>query len=229
MQATATERRDLYTLAGVGGLLVAVLILTFAVVGTAHGLAFAFEIREGGSIRPWIERVHAQPVAWRFVTACLSLGFGAMLVTAFAVYRLLDPGRWQRHLFLCGYLIGVPTVMNTFLSHYALMYQIGRSPSPASDQLALVAEISMQEWILAASRFGPFFIVVLGTGVMAWCALRDRLLPPWLCWWGMACGAAALLQLFSGFWSPLRYFTLGAGPPHMLWFGVAGAALLRRR
>lgn len=84
---------------------------------------------------------------------------------------------------------------------------------------------------MAAGRLALWapFVVAVGTGFLAWSGLRERLLPGWLGVWGMACGAAAFLQLFGGLWKPLRFLALGAGPPHMLWFALVGVTLLLRR
>lgn len=221
--------RSLQTLAGVAGALVGPLVLTFAIVGDSIGVAFVPEVVRGGSVRPWMDSVRAAPLLSRLLVISLTLGFGAMFVSAFAWFHLLERGRWPKYVSLCGYLVGVPLAITTFAQNYTLMRHLVVAPESELAGLEVQAALTQHRWLVVSGQFGPFLVVVLGTGMLAWSALREARLPAWVCYAGLACAAMAFLQLFQGLVPALAVFSVGAGPFNMAWFSVMGIALLLRR
>lgn len=227
--SSSPNHRHLVTLAGIAGLLVGPFVLTFAFVGEASGLAFAPDVLSGGPIEPWVDAVRSADSRWLLVMSCAALGFTSMLVSAIACLRLLTQKNWQTYLSFAGYVAGIPVALSTFAAQASIMLQLRVSSEPVSEALLTLAKASMIRFILVAAFYGPVLIVVLGTGCLSWCLLREGLVPRWVSGLGLACAVMAFLQLFSGTLPALAVFGIGAGPLHMLWFSILGGSLLLRR
>ena len=226
---SSSSSRPPQTLAGLAGLLVGPFVLTFAFVGGATGLSFSFGVMTGGSIEPWVDAVRSADWTWMLVTACIALGFTSMLISGIACLRLIAQDHWQKYLSFAGYVTGIPVALSAFAAQASTMFHLRLSPEPVPAQLLALAEASMIRFILVSKFYGPALVVVLGSGCLSCCLLREGLVPRWVSWLGLACATMAFLQMFSGLLPALAIFGLGAGPLHMLWFSILGASLLLRR
>jgi hypothetical protein len=72
-----------------------------------------------------------------------------------------------------------------------------------------------------------FFVIVLGTAMMAWAALRSAVVPRWICFWLMTCGVLVFLSLWNPLVPALGIFGIFA-PLQMLGYVMPGVSLLRR-
>lgn len=227
----AVFERHMRTVAGVAGTLVAPFVLTFAIVGGSTGVAFAPDVAEGGSVLPWMDAVRASPVAARLVVISLSLGFASMFLAGFGLFQLLDRTRWQKYVAQAGHLIGIPVAIGAFAEYYTMISRILVVPegSPAASMLEAQAGLAQHQWALVSTIFGPSLVVVLGTGLFAWCAWQERLIPAWLGLWGILCSLSAFIYLFWEVFPVPPIFGLGAGPANMVWYTLVGLTLLRRR
>lgn len=230
MQDRQTNKH-LHVLGGVSGICVGLFVLSFAFIATGHELAFVRDLGSRESVDGWLRNVYANYQLFVAASILLILGFGSMFVSAFSVFNILGRNEWRKYVSISGYVIGVTVAISnatSFLStgmQMVTMREAGLDPG-SSVYAALLFEL--REQIVTASMIGPLFVVVLGTGFMAWAAKRAKLLPAWLCYWGMACAVMALLYQFRGWLPFLGIAGLGAGPLHMLWFAVMGVGLLYR-
>lgn len=217
-------------MAGIAGILVGAFILTFAVVASSHKLFLFYDVFEGGSVEPWIESVLASPSLSRFIMVLPMLGFSCMFIVAIVLYQYIAENSWQKNLSLVGYAIGIPVVVGMFMAHLSLMNQVLvlYGGSQATDaQLQSIIAVRLHFFGLTNIILAPFFVIIVGTPMMAWAALKAGALPRWLCIWLMTCGALVLIS-FAGFWIPvLQIASLGA-PLHMLGIVMVGVTLLRR-
>lgn len=230
MSTTPPLSRSLLRMAGIAGILVGVFILTFAVVAGSHKIFFFDQIFEGGSVEPWIDSVMASPSLSRFIMVLPMLGFSCMFLVAIVLYQYIPENSWQKNLAIVGYAIGVPVVVGMFMVHLSLMNEIlllyGKSPA-TDGQLQIVTAVRLHFFSVTNHILGPFFVIVIGTSMMAWAAQKAGALPRWICIWLMTCGALLVVS-FVGFWVPaLRLASFGA-PLHMVGFVMLGVTLLRR-
>jgi hypothetical protein len=221
---------SLLWMAGIAAILAGVFIISFAVIGTSNKLFFYFEVLEGGSVVPWIQNVQASPSVARFIMALPVLGFSCFLLVAIVLYQYIQETSWQKNLSMAAYLIGVPVTILMWTLQLSLMNYVllnyGKSPE-MNVQVEGLASYILYFFHAINEVFGPLFIIVLGTAMMAWAALKAGVLPKWLCYWAMACGVLLLLSFISVINPAFRILSFAA-PLHMLWFIVLGIVLWRR-
>ncbi len=216
--------------AGIAGILVGVFILTFAVVADGNNIFLFDDVFSGASVEPWIQNVLASPNLSKFIMLLPVAGFSCMFVVAIVLYQYIPENSWQKNLSLAGYAIGVPVAVVVFMSQLSLMNEIlllyGKSPA-MDVQLQALSSVRLHFFNLSNLIIAPVFIIICGTGMMAWAALKADALPKWICIWWMVCTVLVFIS-FGGLWFPvLRIAGLGA-PLHMLGFLMAGVILLKR-
>ncbi len=227
MHSTSTPAPVL-RLGGIAGILAGLLVLSFAITSSSKGLLFFQDVYSGGSVVPWIQNVMASPSLSRFIMVIPVAGFTCFLITGVVLYQYIGERNWQKNLGLVGYSIGVPFTMALWVMQLSLMNHVlllyGKSPETDA-QIARHASFILYLFQISNDIFGPLFIIVLGSGMMAWAALKVGALPKWLCYWGMACGV--LLALSFLFTVNPAFGLLGlAAPLHMVWFILVGGFLL---
>ena len=230
LQSEISIDKGLLRMAGIAGILVGVFILTFAIVGESNKILFFDPVFEGGSVEPWIRNIQASPSLARFITVLPILGFSCMFVVSVVLYRYIPENSWQKNLSIVGYAIGVPVAVVTFASHLSLIDEVLLlyGGSEAMDgRLEAIASVRLYYFGVINHVIGPFFVVIIGTSMMAWAALKKGTLPKWICIWLMSCGALVSIS-FIGFWVPVLRVTGIAAPLHMLGFFMLGVILLRR-
>lgn len=212
--------------AGLAGSLVAPLVLTFAVVGSIQGHAFASDVLDGGDSSTWIAAVRAHPVGWRITMSCLIGGFVCMLGCAHFFFhdRCLDD--WRRVVSLVGYSVGVPAIVVISSLQIGRMWWLSMSDAPLPSTLLQIIDSEQLQQLALAGFVGPALIVAMGSGLMAWCALRIGIVARWVCWLGMLCGVLSIVQMFQAHLPILAIASVAAGPLHMIWFSIFGIALL---
>lgn len=214
----------------VAAMLVAPLIVTFAILGDSNQILFFDPVFTGGSVEPWIRNVLAAPGLSKIIMVLPLIGFTCFLVTGWVLFQYNRENSWQKNLSLVGYTIGVPMgvvmwILQLSLMNYVLLYY-GKTPE-MDLQIQDQVSFGLYFFNIVNTVFGPLFIIVLGSGMMAWAALKAAVLPKWLCYWGMLC-AVMLVISFLGFLSP-ALFALGLfAPLHMIWFSVTGVYLWRQ-
>ena len=216
-------------MAGIASLLSGAFVLSFAILADSNGLLFDTGVYEGTSARNWMQAVVAAPNLSKVLMVLPALGFSCMLLLVHALRHCIQQESWQLTLAFAGYSIGVPVAVVAFTVQLTLMNEVllihAHSPESLS-ALESTAEV-LQLLFHVINRFvGPFFVIVLGTAMMAWAALRASFLPRWVCRWLMTCG----LMVFASLWSPLlpALGILGIfAPLHMLGLIVLGLVLLR--
>lgn len=222
--------KGLLRMAGIVGILAGSAILTSAVVAGSNNILFFHEVFEGSSVDSWVENVRASPVLARVIMGGPALGFACMLIAAMVLYQYIGENSWQKNLSLGGYLIGVPVAVGMFISHLSLMNEVlllyGQH-AELDAQFQLVASVRLHYFQVINLVVGPFFVIVLGTTMMAWAALKAGSLPKWICFWLIACGVLVFISFF-GFFVPVLGHAGIAAPLHMLGFVMLGAILLRR-
>ena len=230
MKSSVSFDRGLLRMGGISSMLGGIFILTFAVVAQSKGILFYNEIFDSASVEPWVRNMQASPLLSKVLMVLPVLGFACMLVTASVLYQYIEEPSWQKNLALVGYGIGAPLVVATFIAHLSLIHEVlllSGSSGVVDPQLAMVVSVRLYWFHVVNHFFGPFFVIVLGTTMMAWAALKGRALPKWICIWLMLCGLLLLLSFFGFLVPPLGVAGLGA-PLHMLGLVALGVILLRR-
>ncbi|MEZ6017880.1 MAG: DUF4386 family protein, partial [Planctomycetota bacterium] len=192
MTPASVATRGLLRLAGIAALLAGALVLCFAILADGHGLLFDAAVYEGASTETWRQAVVAAPRLSKVIMLLPALGFSCMLLLVHALRRCLQQDSWQLTLALVGYGIGVPVAVFAFTVQLALMNEvllIHAYRPEASAALEATAGVLQLLFHLVNQFVGPFFVIVLGTSMMAWAVLRARLVPRWICLWLMTCGA----------------------------------------
>ncbi len=217
-------------LAGICGILAGLFVVAFAGIADSHKILFMPEIYSGGSSLPWIHNVLSSPALSRIAMILPLLGFSCFLVVGLIFYPFICQYSWQKNLGLAGYLIGVPFTSVLWISQLSLMNFVllyfGKSPE-MDLQIQAIATYVFFFFQISNDVFGPLFIIVIGTGMMAWAALKAGALPKWMCYWPMICGVLMLISFLS-FLNPVLGILGFAAPAHMIWFIVLGVYLLRR-
>jgi hypothetical protein len=202
MSPDASFDKGLLRMAGIAGVLGGLLILLFAIVADSNGVFFYNAVFTGASVDPWMQNVLASPRLSRAIMALPALGFSCMFVVIGVLYRYIRPDSWQKTLAVIGYAIGVPVAVVTFMLQLSLMNQVllvhANRPELAAS-LDLIAGLQLHFFHVVNHFVGPFFIIVVGTMMMAWAGLRSGDLPRWICGWLILCGA----MVFISFLAPL--------------------------
>jgi hypothetical protein len=228
-QAPSFDKGQL-RMAGIAGILGGILILLFAVVGESHGVFFYDAVFDGASVEPWMRNVVAGGSLSKGIMALPALGFACQFIVIGVLRRYIAEDSWQKTLAVTGYSIGVPVAVAAFLLQLSLMNQVllVHANRPAlSPALELVASLHLHYFHVVNHFVGPFFIMILGTAMIAWAARRSGVLPGWICGWLIGCGVMLFISLFSPLVPALGALGLFA-PLHMLGFVVLGVILLRR-
>lgn len=225
---------------GVAGIGVGVFVLTFAVSNDLIGGLFSREALQGQSIDPWLERIAAHPVLAQVAIACPILGFTLMLVVARVVASAL-PESGLRTVATSGYLVGVPLAVVNFTAVLGLVRNIlllgandGGIPGDLQPDIRagipeaakLLIGIDLSGFMLANIVVGPLLIGLVGNAMLCLAGLRSKVMPTWLCAWGIGAAALLLVASFEAVWPPLSVASIG-GPFTMLWFVFVGIAILR--
>ena len=225
-----TFSSSLLWMAGIAAILAGVFIISFAGIASSNNLFFYLEVLEGGSVVPWIQNVQASPSVAGFIMALPILGFSCFLIVAIVLYQYIRETSWQKNLSLGSYLIGVPVTIVMWILQLSLMNYVllnyGKSPE-MNVHIEGLASYLLYFFHVTNEIFGPLLIIVLGASMMAWAALKAGVLPKWLCYWAIACGALLLLSFLSVINPAFRILSFAA-PLHMLWFIVLGVILIRR-
>ena len=214
----------------VAAMLIAPIIITVAVLGESNNILFFDPIFYGEPVEPWIKSVLRAAGLSKIIMVLPVIGFSCFLAAGSVLFQYIRENSWQKNLGLVGYAIGVPMTVVMWILQLSLMNHVllhyGKTPD-ADLQLQTQVAFVLYFFNIINTVFGPLFIIVLGSGMMAWAALKVAALPKWLCYWGILC-ALMLSISFLGFLSP-DFFVLGVfAPLHMLWFFVVGVYLWRQ-
>ena len=225
-----TKQQGVQRVAGIASICVGLFIISFAMISDSKGILFFPDIYWGKSIEPWGQGIIDNAQLARIIMILPIIGFSSILVAGVALFQLIKPSSWQKNLALTSYVIGVPMVVSMMISHLSLrnyLIVLFENGGIMSDQLELQISLQLHHWMIVNDIFGPFFVVGIGTSLMAWSALQARFLPKWLCYWGLFNGGMMCLS-FLFVVIPAFQFASFAAPLHMLWFFVLGIVLLRR-
>jgi len=230
MNQNPSLNKNVLRLSGIAGILAGLFILTFAIVADSNGIFFYNDVFQGASVEPWIQNVKASSSLSKFIMSLPVLGFSCILIVGIVMFKHFRENRWQKNLFLAGYVIGVPLVVGAFIAQLSLMNEVllhyGKSVE-MNTQLQLFASLQLYYFHVVNHLFGPFFVIVLGTTMMAWAALKEYVLPKWICYWLITCGVMIFISFF-GFLVPVLSVAGIGAPLHMLGFLMLGVILLRQ-
>lgn len=221
---------SLLRLGGIAGILVGIIIVIFAGMADSNQIFFFHGIYTGDSVDPWIQSVKASPGLSKVIMSLPVAGFSCFLIIGVVLYQYIQENSWQKNLSIVGYMIGVPVTIVMWIIQLSLMNHVllmhGQSPE-VSNAVAVQVSFVLYFFNIINEIFGPFFIIVLGSGMMAWAALKAGVLPKWLCYWGIICSG---LMILSFFWviNPAFRALGSVAPLHMIWCLVVGVFLLRR-
>jgi hypothetical protein len=229
MNQNPSFRKELLRMAGIAGILAGLFVLTFAIVADSNGVFFYNEVFEGVSVEPWIQNVKASPSLSKYIMALPLFGFSCILIVALVLFKYIQENSWQKNLSLAGYVVGVPLAVGVFVAQLSQMNEVLLLYGKAAEvnaQLELVASLQLYYFHLVNHLFGPLFVILLGTTMMAWAALKENVLPKWICYWLIACGVMIFISFFGFLVPALGVAGIGA-PLHMLGFLMLGVILLR--
>lgn len=216
--------------AGICGILAGIFVITFAAVAESNGLLFSREVYTGGSMIPWIQNVVAVAGLSKIIMVLPILGFSCFLMVGLVLFQNIKDDGWQKYLGLAGYLIGVPFAIGMWVTQLSIMNYVllNYGISPELDfQVESLASYAFFFFQVSNDVFGPLFIIVLGSGMISWAALKEGSMPKWLCFWGIGCGVFMLFS-FLALINPLFGILSFAAPLHMIWFIVVGVNLMSR-
>lgn len=223
------KNQHLLRLGGISGILTGILILAFAISSDLNGIFFIRNIYSGDSIGDWIQSLgtHRAFASWHILL--MIFGFASMLMTAGVLYQVIPNNSWQKNLALVSYAIGGAIIFPTIASHQSLenyIITLLDKGTFSNNQIQEMVGQKVYLWMSVNDFFGPLFIIVLGTGLMAWALKKAGLIPKWFFIWAILVSACLLLSLFSAIAPPLA--NLGNfAPLHMIWYSIMGVFLLR--
>jgi hypothetical protein len=230
MEKNSLTNSRLLRFGGIAGIIAGLCILTFFIVSESLGFMFTPEVLTGGSITPWMDRINENSQLARLLSVLPIVGFSSMLVIGLTLFLNINDHSWQKYLAIVGYLIGVPIVVATFVSHLSLVNQLITLSAQGSElnaQIQIFTAFKMHHFMIINFAIGPFFIIILGNSFIAWAALKSGLLPKWLCYWAFFNGSLILIGIFSVFFPALQFAQIG-GPLTMLWFITTGVVLFKK-
>ena len=230
MERNLSINASLLRLGGIAGIVPGLCVLSFALTSEINGLLFTPEVFEGASVNPWIQTLLEKPQLARSLPILPIIGFASMLIFGIVLYQLIGEKSWQKNLALVGYLIGVPVVVTAFVSQFSFINELitlATNNIEIGTQIQLLASFKMHDYMLINFAIGPFFIIIIGNSVIAWAALKAKVLPKWLCYWALFNGSLILLGMLSVMFPMLRFAQIG-GPLTMLWFLTTGILLLKK-
>jgi hypothetical protein len=204
-----------------------VFILPFAASDGIIGGLFAHEVLRGASGEAWLERIAERPELARIAIMLPIVGFTMMLVVGATLFRLVAERHWAATLGLVGYLVGALLSISTFVAAASLVWTAVPGGLNHSRPAVGVVTAELHRFMLVNFAVGPFFLIVVGNTCMSIAAWRVKVLPRWLCAWGLANAAIMALGIGS-IWSPALEAAQIAGPLTMLWFMTTGIVLLKR-
>lgn len=218
---------SLLRMAGIAGIMAFLLIIIFATTAESNHLFFFNEIYEGGSPLSWINDIKESPLLSKVIMALPVLAFSCFLITGSIIYQWLPSKSWQKNLSLIGYVIGVPVAIIMWILQLSLMNHILLTSNqlPESEISGLTSFILFFFHVMN-EYFIPFFIIVMGSGLLYWAALKDRVFPAWLCYVGMIISFLMFISFLSLVQPAIRPLS-NIAPLHMLWFAVLGIYLLK--
>lgn len=216
-------------LAGISAILAGIIIICFALISDSHGLFFFYDIYTGGSVEPWIGNVRSNPELSRIIMALPVLGFSCFLITGLVLFQLLPVTIWQKNLSIAGYGIGVPISILMWIIQLSLMNHVMLTygqPTASDAQMNSLTSFVLFFFHIMNDVFGPLFIIVSGSGMLAWSALRAELLPKWFCYAGMLIAIIMILSFLAVSIPEFRVLSFIA-PVHMIWYIGLGVYLLK--
>ena len=230
MAQNQSLNRGLVRLAGISALLAGACILEFAIVAQSKGIFFIDGVYQGASIDPWLQNVLAHPGLSRIIMVLPIIGFSSMFVLMRALLKVIAQDSWQKTLALSGYSIGVPVVVLGFVMQLSLMnlMLVHGTRLDVMPTMKIVATLQLLAFHVINDFIGPLFVIVLGTAMLAWAALKANALPRWICLWLMTCGVMVSLSFLAPLIPAIAILGLFA-PLHMVGLVLLGVILLRRR
>lgn len=221
------DKTGFYYLGGFAGIGVGVFILSFVIISDVFvGGLFSKEALLGEPIQPWIERVIAHPKLSLLGLALPMIGFSLMLVVGMAIYQIIPKKSWSLTFSLVGYIIGVPLAVGQFLSAWSLARLISVDPQNSA-QFSQIAASELNYFMIGNYIISPFFIIIIGNGLLCYTVLKLKFFPKWLCIWGMIAAIFIFIAFFTPLLPILGIFSLG-GPLTMIWFILVGITLLKK-
>ncbi len=211
--------RELVRLGGLAGIGVAVFILPFAASDGMIGGLFAHEVLHGESAEGWLVRIRAHPELARIAITLPMIGFTLMLLVGATLFRMIDERHWSATLGIVGYLVGSLLAVSAFVSATSLIWAVAGAGQGNSTPPVEFVTAELHRFMLVNLAFGPFFLIVIGKASMLVAAWRVKVLPRWLCAWGLANAAIMVLGIAS-IWLPALKAGQIAGPLTMLWYMV---------
>lgn len=230
MAQNQSLNRGLVRLAGISALLAGACILVFAIVAESKGIFFIDGVYQGASIDPWLQNVLAHPGLSRIIMVLPIIGFSSMFVLMRALQKVIAQDSWQKTLALSGYSIGVPVVVLGFVMQLSLMnlMLVHGTRLDVMPTMKIVATLQLLAFHVINDFIGPLFVIVLGTAMLAWAALKANALPRWICLWLMTCCVMVSLSFLAPLIPAIAILGLFA-PLHMVGLVLLGVNLLRRR
>jgi len=219
----------LLRLGGIAGILAGVFVITFALIADSNHIFFFQDVYSGGSVEPWIINVQASAALSKFIMALPILGFSCFLIVGKILYQYMEENNWQKNLAIVGYSIGVPVSIVMWILQLSLMNHVllNYGQSPEMD-IQINSQVSLVLFFFHITNdvFGPLFIIVLGSGFMAWALLKAEIFPKWFCYTGMLIALVLAISFLSVINPALRVLS-NVAPLHMLWFILLGVFLLK--
>ncbi|MGB4843701.1 MAG: DUF4386 family protein [Ferruginibacter sp.] len=226
-----SELRNLHLLrlAGITAIAGGLLIPIFAAISGSQGVFFVPEIYTNGSVEYWIQNLGAHKGLVKWSMILFIFGFSCIILTGFILFKVLPKNSWQKYLSVMAYAVGGIIILPMMAFHQSTINYINSIAAAGEFTTAQIQQLTGAEiyrWMLINQYFGPLFVVVLGTGLMAWAMLKTRLIPKWFCYIAFTISGLLLLSFFNDFIPDLS--VLGnAAPLHMIWFVILGIFLLK--
>jgi hypothetical protein len=219
----------LLRLAGIAGILAGLFVISFAVIADSNNLFFFIDVYSGGSVEPWIQSVKSSPILSKFMMALPVIGFSCFLIVGVVLFQYIQENSWQKNLGIVGYSIGVPLTLTMWIIQLSLMNHVllSHGHSPETDlQISSQVSLILYFFHIINEIFGPLFCIVLGSGMMAWAALKAKIFPKWFCYIGMSIALLMAISFLSVVNPAIRVLSTVA-PLHMIWFIILGIYLLK--
>ncbi len=189
---------------------------------------FPEEALAAGEMSKWVEMMVANKTL-----ALLGVSFSIFCILCFfpfalTFYKLLPKDSWLSTAGLAAYMAGIPLVLVAFTMGYGFTWAIiDLQTQGLGDQTTLgnIAAMGMRGYLFC----DDLGTALLGIGhiLFALAAMKNRLLPNWLCWEGIIGGALVILVLLRYF-IPVFFFASIGYPMIVLFFSITGILFLRK-
>lgn len=184
---------------------------------------------QAGTMNNWLHSISEDPSKTMWGIGLFIIAILAFFPHGLTIYSILPKISWLRVAAFTCLLLGVTLALTAFLFGFgftwAMLDLVSASSSDETDQLVPIATMGMRGFLVSDDL--ATCLIGVGNGFFSLAAFRSKLLPKWLCWWGIIAGILVTIVLLR-YSIPIFGFTTIGYPLVVLWFSLTGIVLIRK-